>query len=237
MNIAIIPARGGSKRIARKNIRFFDGKPMIAYAIEAAKKSELFSHILVSTDDAEISAVAQDYGAEIPFSRPVDLADDHTPTAPVIAHAVSECRALGWNVDYACCIYPCTPFLQSSYLEQTLELLKSNQGIDYAFPVAEFPSTVQRALKRDEMGAMSAFFPEYQLTRTQDLEPLYHDAGQFYWGSADAWNRNPQILASGVGLKIPHWRVVDIDTEDDWQRAELLYKVSKQEAAERQSSQ
>jgi pseudaminic acid cytidylyltransferase len=224
MPIAIIPARGGSKRIPRKNIKAFAGKPMIAYAIEAAKACGLFSHVIVSTDDAEISAIAQKYGAETPFTRPLELANDHTPTVPVIAHAVSECAKIGWDVDYACCIYPGVPFIHHPDLAAALSLLQQSTA-DYAFPVCEFPSAIQRALLRDSAGKMAPFNPQYELTRTQDLEKAYHDAGQFYWGSAGAWLNNPRIHSSGVGLIIPHWRVVDIDTPDDWQRAELIHRA------------
>jgi pseudaminic acid cytidylyltransferase len=222
MKIAVIPARGGSKRIPRKNIRDFAGKPMIAHAIDAALASGMFAHVIVSTDDEEIVAIARAHGAEVPFVRPADLADDHTPTVPVIAHAITACRELGWAVDHACCIYPGVPFLRVEDLVQALQLLHSS-GAPYAFPVTEFPSAIQRALRRLPDGRMTPFNPEFELTRTQDLEPAYHDAGQFYWGKAEAWLTNNRVHASGVGLVIPNWRVVDIDTLADWERAEILY--------------
>ena len=224
MNIAIIPARGGSKRIPRKNIKTFAGKPMIAYAIGAAKASGLFEHVLVSTDDAEIAAIAKEWGAEVPFTRPADLANDYTATVPVIAHGVEACKALGWAFDRVCCIYPAVPFVQSQDLVQALALLQSS-GADYCFPVTEFPSAVQRALQRTTEGRMQPFYPEFELARTQDLEPAYFDAGQFYWGRAAAWLRNPRLHSSGVGHVIPAWRVVDIDTAEDWRRAELTYRL------------
>lgn len=224
MNIAIIPARGGSKRIPRKNIRLFAGKPMIAHAISAAKASGLFDHVVVSTDDTEITRIANEWGAETPFVRPLALADDHTPTVPVIAHAINACEALDWNIDRACCIYPGVPFIQVDDLKSALELLEAS-GADYAFPVTEFPSAIQRALKMNAAGRLSPFYPEHELTRTQDLEPAYHDAGQFYWGTRQAWLHNPRIHSSGVGLVIPSWRVVDIDTPDDWQRAEIFHRA------------
>ena len=222
MKIAIIPARGGSKRIPRKNIREFCGKPMIAHAISAAKQSGLFEHVIVSTDDEEIARIAREWGAEIPFTRPAELADDHTPTVPVIAHAITACQALGWYIDYACCIYPGVPFIQIDDLKRALELLQTSQAA-YSFPVTEFPSSIQRALRRLPNGKMQPFYPEHELTRTQDLEPGYHDAGQFYWGKPDAWLTNKNVHSNGVGLLIPNWRVVDIDTPDDWARAEILY--------------
>lgn len=224
MNLAIIPARGGSKRIPRKNIKPFVGKPMIAYAIEAAHASDLFAHVIVSTDDPEIAVIAQEFGAETPFVRPPELADDHTPTVPVIDHAVTACEAMGWAAEYVCCIYPGVPFIRQDDLRAALELLRNSTGADYSFPVTEFPSAIQRALRRDPSGRMASFSPEYELVRTQDLEPAFHDAGQFYWGRRQAWENNPRIHNSGVGLVIPNWRVVDIDTPEDWLRAELLFK-------------
>lgn len=223
MNVAIIPARGGSKRIPRKNIRAFAGRPMIAYAIDAALQSGLFAHVVVSTDDAEIAEIARSLGAETPFTRPNNLADDHTPTVPVIAHAIDACEALGQAVGAACCIYPCVPFLQTGDLRAALDLLHSTDA-DYCFPIAEYPSAVQRALRRDSAGHLSPLHPEHQLTRTQDLEPAFFDVGQFYWGRRDAWMTNPRIHSSGVGLPIPAWRAVDIDTTDDWQRAETIHQ-------------
>lgn len=222
--IAIIPARGGSKRIPRKNIKPFAGKPMLGYAIEAAQQCGLFDHVLVSTDDPEIGEIARKLGAETPFARPAHLADDHTPTVPVVAHAIGACEALGWSVDAACCIYPGVPFIRTQDLRQAWELLASGTRA-YAFPVTEFPSAIQRALKRDASGAMAPFFPEHELTRTQDLELAFHDAGQFYWGWRDSWFLHPRIHSQGLGLPIPHWRVVDIDTPDDWVRAELFHKA------------
>jgi len=224
MNIAIIPARGGSKRIPRKNVRGFAGKPMIAYAIATAIESGLFEHVVVSTDDAEIVETAKLFGAEVPFLRPEELANDYTATAPVVAHALTECRRLGWNLNYACCIYPGVPFLQVEDLRQSLQQLKCSDA-GFCFPVTEFPSAIQRALKRDENGRLEPFNPEFELTRTQDLEPAYYDAGQFYWGKAEAWLDSPKLHSQGVGYVIPSWRVVDIDTPDDWRRAELLHRA------------
>lgn len=225
MNIAVIPARGGSKRIPRKNIKLFAGKPMIAYAIEAAQRCGLFAHVVVSTDDEEIAAIAKEFGAEAPFPRPLELADDHTPTVPVIAHAVMACRGLGWQFDYVCCIYPGVPFIQQDDVKSALSLLEADASAEYSFPITEFPSAVQRALRRRESGRVESFSPEHELTRTQDLEPAYYDAGQFYWGHEQAWLNNPKIHKSGVGLVIPNWRVVDIDIPEDWQRAEAIHQA------------
>lgn len=223
MKIAVIPARGGSKRIPRKNIKPFAGKPMIGFAIEAALKSGLFAHVVVTTDDTEIAAIARELGAETPFARPADLSDDHTPTVPVIAHAIGACEAEGITADLACCIYPCVPFIQIDDLRAAFALHDSTDA-DYCFPITEFPSAIQRGLRRDTEGRMSPIYPEYQLTRTQDLEPAYFDVGQFYWGKREAWLNNPRIHASGVGLPIPAWRAIDIDTPDDWTRAEAIHQ-------------
>jgi len=224
MNIAVIPARGGSKRIPRKNVRPFCGKPMLAYAIEAAKTSGLFEHIVVSTDDEEIAGIAHEYNAEIPFIRPKELADDLTPTVPVIAHAIQECQKFGWAIEYVCCIYPGVPFIQIEDLRQAYEQLIASNA-DYCFPVAKFTSAPQRGLRSNANGKMTPLYPEFELTRTQDLEPVYFDAGQFYWGKAVAWLHNHKLHSGGLGLKIPNWRVVDIDTMDDWVRAESIYRA------------
>jgi pseudaminic acid cytidylyltransferase len=224
MNIAIIPARGGSKRIPRKNIRMFAGKPMIVHAITAARTSGLFDHIIVSTDDEEIGVIAREWGAETPFVRPLELANDYTPTVPVIAHGIQACEALGWSFDNVCCIYPGVPFIRNEDLLGTLALFLKSSA-DYCFPVTEFPSAIQRALKRDDDGKMSPFYPQYELTRTQELESAYYDAGQFYWGRDSSWLNNPKVHSSGIGYVIPNWRVVDIDTPEDWFRAELLFKA------------
>ena len=221
MNIAVIPARGGSKRIPRKNIKAFSGKPMIAYAITAAKNSGLFDHVLVSTDDAEIAAIANEWGAETPFVRPAELANDFTATVPVVAHAIQACEALGWNFDNVCCIYPGVPLIEFEDLQGAFRHLEAGRA-DYCFPVAEFPSAVQRALKQNSDGVMQTFYPEFELARSQDLEPAYYDAGQFYWGKKKAWLSNPRIHSNGAGYVIPSWRVIDIDTPADWDRAELL---------------
>jgi pseudaminic acid cytidylyltransferase len=198
---------------------------MIGHAIAAARTSSLFDRVIVTTDDAEIAAAAREFGAEVPFMRPAHLADDLTPTVPVVAHAIQTCQELGWTCEQVCCIYPGVPFLQEEDLRAALAVLE--QGATYAFPVAPFPSAVQRALRREPDGSTAPLFPEFASTRTQDLPPAYHDAGQFYWGHADAWLAGLNIHLHGRTVVIPHWRVVDIDTPDDWQRAELLYRVLK----------
>lgn len=225
MKIAIIPARGGSKRIPRKNIKPFAGKPMIGYAIEAALASGQFDRVIVTTDDDEIEQVARAHGADLPFRRPAELADDHTPTVPVIQHAITACNDLGWGITHACCIYPGVPFIRAADLAAALTLLEEQGGEGYTFPVTGFPSPIQRALKRNAQGKVEPFNAQYVSTRTQDLEPAYHDAGQFYWGRAEAWLAGLNIHANGRAIVLPEWRVVDIDTPADWERAEALYRV------------
>lgn len=222
MNIAIIPARGGSKRIPRKNIKTFSNKPMIAYAIEGAKKSGLFENIVVSTDDSEIAEIASGYGIDTPIMRPADLSDDQTPTVPVIAHAIQACEELGWDIEYVCCIYPGVPFIQPDDLEGALALLDDSEA-NYCFPVAEYSPPIQRALKRKQNHRMFPIYPEYELARTQDLELAYYDAGQFYWGAKSIWLSNPRIHSHAIGYPIPKWRAIDIDTPEDWQRAEIIF--------------
>jgi pseudaminic acid cytidylyltransferase len=222
MRLAVIPARGGSKRIPRKNIRPFAGRPMIAYAIEGARAAGVFDRIVVSTDDDEIARIALDLGAELPFSRPAELANDHAGTVEVIAHAIGTLAEAGWQARQVCCIYPGVPMLQAGDLRDALALLEAGD-CDYAFPVAHFPSPVQRALLRDAAGRTAPMHPEYTDCRSQDLEPAYYDAGQFYWGRASAWLEGRHPHRQARSLVLPGWRVVDIDTPEDWVRAEALY--------------
>ena len=222
MRLAVIPARGGSKRIPRKNIKSFHGKPMIGYAIAAAIASESFDRVIVSTDDEEIAQIAKKNGAEVPFMRPLELADDHTHTVSVIAHAIAACQSMGCDVKEVCCIYPGVPFISTQDLRTAYEQLLAT-GAHYVFPVTAFPSPIQRALRRLPDGTVSPFQPEYAATRTQDLEPGYFDVGQFYWGKASSWLDGLNIHLNGTTLVIPEWRVADIDTPADWERAELLY--------------
>lgn len=224
MKIAVIPARGGSKRIPRKNIKDFCGRPMMAWAITTAKVSGLFDHIIVSTDDNEIAELARSWGAETPFVRPADLADDLTPTVPVVAHAVKSCLDSGWVADYVCCIYPCVPFLQKSDLAAALHLAQERDA-DFVYPVTEYAHPIQRAMRQLPGNKMQFLRPEYELTRTQDLEKTYHDAGQFYWGKASAWLAHKKMHTDGLGMPIPNWRVVDIDSIDDWKRAECIFQA------------
>ena len=224
MKVAIIPARGGSKRIPRKNSKPFFGVPMIARTIAIARGSGLFEQVVVSTDDAEIAEIAKQAGAQVPFMRPLDLADDLTPTVPVIAHAVQACNAVGWRVSQACCIYPCVPLLAVGDMADALDLLVATDA-DFVYPVTDYAHPIQRAMRRSDTGKMSLYSPQFEMTRTQDLEKSFHDAGQFYWGKASAWLEHKKMHTAGIGMPIPHWRVVDIDSEDDWRRAELIFKA------------
>lgn len=221
MKIAVIPARGGSKRIPRKNIKEFNGKPIIAWAILAAQKSGIFDHVVVSTDDDEIKLISERYGAIVPFIRPAGISDDQTPTVPVISHAVKEIDVLYGYVEFACCIYPCSPLLLTSDLIEAFNMLQSTKA-DFVYPVVEYPHPIFRSMRKSKNGKMEFLYPEYELTRTQDLENTFHDAGQFYWGKAEAWRELKKMHTDGVGMEIPSYRVVDIDTEDDWKRAEIL---------------
>jgi pseudaminic acid cytidylyltransferase len=225
MNIAIIPARGGSKRIPRKNIKCFHGKPMIAYSIEAAKQSGCFDKILVSTDDQEIADVALQYGAEVPFLRPADIADDFATTLDVMQHAIIWCKDQQWHVDKVCCIYATAPFILPEYIKRGLAEL-SDDKVQYAFSATTFPFAIQRAISLDESGAVSMFSPEYANTRSQDLPEAYHDAGQFYWGKASAYLTGKAIFAEySKVIILPRKLVQDIDTPEDWELAEALYSV------------
>ncbi|WP_338801139.1 pseudaminic acid cytidylyltransferase [Pseudomonas sp. RSB 5.4] len=223
-SVAIIPARGGSKRIPRKNLLPFDGVPMIVRSIRTALDSGLFEQVVVSTDDAEIAELALAHGAQVPFLRPAELADDFTGTAAVIVHALQQLPAF----DYACCVYATAPLLQARFLRQGLELLQQHPQKSFAFSVCSFGFPVQRALTLDGQGALTALYPEFRNTRSQDLPEAFQDAGQFYWGRSDAWLRD-EVLYSSASLPVilPRHLVQDIDTLEDWKRAEYLYAALK----------
>lgn len=225
MKIAVIPARGGSKRIPRKNIKLFYGKPMIAWSIEVAKASGLFDHIIVSTDDAEIADIAKQWGAEVPFIRPEELSNDQAGTTPVIAHATQWALDQGLNVKAVCCIYATAPFIQTVDLKRGWEALNAGDW-DYAFTVTDFAAPIFRSFKQAAEGGIEMFFPEHFETRSQDLPVALHDAGQFYWGRPQAWLEGKRIFdRHSKPIVIPRWRVQDIDTPEDWERAELLAPV------------
>lgn len=225
MRLAVIPARGGSKRIPRKNIKPFAGKPMIAWSIEGALKSGCFDRIIVSTDDAEIADFARSAGAETPFIRPSSLSDDNTGTVPVVAHAIEWAMESGMCVEEICCIYATAPFIRPRDIKQTLDLLVTH-GSNYVFPIVSYPAPVQRAIKIDPDGRAAMFNPELYGTRSQDLEEAYYDAGQFYWGTREAWlKRQPMFSSGALPLVVPRYRVQDIDTEEDWRYAEIMFDL------------
>jgi N-acylneuraminate cytidylyltransferase len=224
-NLCVIPARGGSKRIPRKNIRQFCGKPMIAWSIAAAQESGLFQHIIVSTDDDEIAQVAEAHGAEVPFRRPAELADDHAGTTAVMAHAVHWARDTGWTLDAVCCLYATAPFVTATGVRAGLDRLNSGEW-SFCFTATTFASPIFRAFQEGEDGGVEMFFPEHFKKRSQDLPQGLHDAGQFYWGRPHAWTQGLPIFdRHSTPLILPRWRVQDIDDEDDWVRAELLWQV------------
>ena len=228
MRLAVIPARGGSKRIPRKNIKDFCGRPMIAWSIEAAKISGLFDHIIVSTDDTEIAEIAKQWGVEVPFMRPDDLSNDYAGTTEVIAHAAQWALDQGGDVDAVCCIYATAPFVQVADLKQGWKALKSGDWA-YAFTVTDFATPIFRSFKQTAEGGIEMFFPEYFSTRSQNLPTALHDAGQFYWGRPSAWIEGRRIFdRHSIPVVIPRWRVQDIDTQDDWIRAELIFNQLKE---------
>lgn len=230
MRLAIIPARGGSKRIPRKNIKNFCGQPMLAYPIKAALQSGVVDKVVVSTDDDEIAAVARQYGAEVPFMRSPTLADDYTGTSAVIRDAIQQLQDLGWTVNYCACVYATTPLLAANVIRAGLELLQQ-QDADYVFTGARFSFPIQRALLITENGGIAPFDPSNIGKRSQDLTPAYHDAGQLYWGKASSWlDKNKTTFSQQSRmLVLPDHLVQDIDTPEDWYRAELLYQVLQQE--------
>lgn len=223
MNIAIIPARGGSKRIPRKNIRLFCGKPMIAWPIEAALASGCFDQVIVSTDDPEIAEVARLHGASTPFMRPAALSDDFTGTGAVTRHAIEWLQQQGQHPDDVCCLYATAPFVRPEDLSKGLTLLRSGNA-EQVFTATTFPFPIQRAIRLTEQGC-EPIFPEHIRKRSQDLEEAWHDAGQFYWASANTWCTPGRSMFSAGSrpLILPRYRVQDIDTEEDWVMAEYLF--------------
>lgn len=229
MKVCVIPARGGSKRIPRKNVRDFAGRPMLAWPIDAARRSGLFDRIVVSTDDDEIAQVARGWGAETPFMRPPELADDHATTVAVIAHAVQELR-LDAPDDLVCCLYATAPMIRADDLREGLRVLSRDRSASYAVSVVRFEYPIERALRILPSGRLALRDPALVNTRSQDLEPAYHDAGQFYWGRAEAFRQQePMLGPNALPVLLPSWRTADIDTPDDWVRAELLFQIARQQ--------
>ena len=230
MKLCVIPARGGSKRIPRKNIREFCGKPMIAWSIKAAQASGCFDQIIVSTDDAAIAEVARKLGAEVPFMRPVKLADDFAGTTPVIAHAVQWHQDHGQELTAVCCLYATAPFVEPVDIKRGLDLLDQTAVDRFVFTATDYGSPIQRALRIDlASGIAQMRQPEQFSESSQDIEPAFHDAGQFYWGRPQAWLHSENLFEGSKPLLLPRWRVQDIDTEDDWTRAELMKRALAEE--------
>ena len=229
--VAIVPARGGSKRIPRKNIRPFLGVPLLVRAIQTLHASGVFERVIVTTDDDEVAEVGRRAGAEIPFMRPRELADDHTATIPVIAHAVSELERLGYRPAYACCVYPAAVLVTAEdYQAAGFALIQS--GADYVFTATSFGFPIQRALRQLPDGACDMYWPEHRSTRSQDLPAAFHDAGQFYFGKRESWLEGRAIFSPRSRMHIlPRSRVQDIDTQEDWERAEILFELWMRQSA------
>ena len=225
MRLAVIPARGGSKRIPRKNIKPFGGKPVIVWSINAALQSNRFDQVIVSTDDAEIAEIARMHGASVPFIRPPELSDDYTGTTSVIRHAIDWFQMHGKAPELVCCIYATAPFICADDIQKGLRVLEQT-GSDYVFSVASYAFPIQRALRVMPNGRVEMFYPQHFSTRSQDLEMAYHDAGQFYWGHTSAWlGGNPIFSPDSASVILPRHRVQDIDTPEDWERAELMFSA------------
>jgi len=223
--IAIIPARGGSKRILNKNIKLFAGQPIISYSIRAARDTDLFDRIIVSTDSEEIAEVAKTCGAEVPFVRPSKLSDDFTGTVPVLLHVLNWLNEHDFAADYFCCIYATAPFVQPEHIIEGFNLLKKRNAAT-AFSVTMFPYSIFRALKIDDNGRIEMFWPEHENSRSNDLPEAYHDAGQFYWGNTKRFLTEKKLFSSdSVPVILPRYLVQDIDTPEDWETAEKMYSV------------
>lgn len=221
--LAIITARGGSKRIPRKNIRSFHGRPVISYGIMAALQSELFTQVMVSTDDEEIAAVAKKFGASIPFRRSNATANDYATTADVLLEVLDQYQKAGQQFDYACCIYPTAPFVTAEKLQEAFRQLQERQ-VDVVFPVVRYSASIWRSLQRYPDGKVAFYWPENALRRSQDLPEAYYDCGQFYFFSVPAFlNEKSLMTVHTYGLPVSNMEAQDIDNEEDWQLAELKY--------------
>lgn len=223
-SVAIITARGGSKRIPRKNIKEFLGRPIIEYSIKAAIDSGIFDEVMVSTDDEEIANIAKQAGANVPFMRSADTANDYATTTDVIGEVLNQYKEVDVEFDYACCIYPTAPFVTKELLLKAKDLVE-NEGADSCFPVIQFSFPPQRGMIIKE-GIAKYKYPEYQFTRSQDLEGMYHDSGQFYYFNANKFETTGKMLGDVIKpIVISEMEAQDIDNEDDWKIAELKYKM------------
>jgi len=222
--ICIIPARGGSKRIPRKNIKLFRGKPLISWVINLAKELKIFERIIVSTDDIEIADYSKSIGAEVPFMRPGNLSDDFSNTMDVMKFMVNKLIESSYDIEYVCCLYATAPIILKSDLEKSFQILEKMNSDQILFGATSFGYPIQRALILDEKNNSSILNKEYLFTRSQDLQDTFHDAGQFYWGTAKSWLKTSNVLEEGRAFIIPRWRVQDIDVQEDWERAESIHR-------------
>lgn len=223
-NLAIIPARGGSKRIPRKNIKHFLGKPIIAYSIEAALKSNLFNEIMVSTDDEEIARISRKYGANVPFFRSAENSSDYATTEDVILEVLSLYGEHGRCFDNVCCLYSTAPFVTADRLNEAFR--KIGDDVDSVFAVVPYSYPIQRSLKFDEKNNINMVYPQFVNSRTQDLETIYHDAGQFYFSKVNAFTRSKNLwMDRTTALILPDLESQDLDTLTDWRLAEMKYKL------------
>jgi pseudaminic acid cytidylyltransferase len=221
--LAVIVARGGSKRIPRKNIRSFHGQPIIAYTIRAAIESGCFSEVMVSTDDAEIARVAVEHAAVVPFFRSTETASDTATTSDALIEVIDRYTAGGRDFPIACCLYPTAPFMTASSIRRGRDLLLSDASLDSVMPVVQYSHPIERAFRIHD-GRIVAVTPAFLAKRTQDLEPSYHDTGQFYWIRVDAFRRTSQVISPRTAaIVLPSSDVQDIDTEDDWALAEFKF--------------
>lgn len=223
-SICIIPARGGSKRIPRKNIKLFRGKPLIGWVIDIAKESNCFDEIFISTDDLEIANYSESLGAKIPFLRPKELSDDYSNTMDVMKFMVKELIKSKKDIEYVCCIYPTAPLIIKGELRESLEIIKKKKTNQILFGATTFDYPIQRAVVLDNKNNSSFLNKQFLYSRSQDLQEAFHDAGQFYWGNVNSWLNTESILEGGKAFKIPRWRVQDIDVLEDWVRAENIHK-------------
>lgn len=229
--LAVITARGGSKRIPRKNIKPFLGKPVILYSIQAALSSGIFREVMVSTDDEEIAALAKDAGAAVPFLRSADTANDYATTTDVMLEVLESYRKLGRSFDYACCLYPTAPFVSADKLIKAMDMLSCSDA-DSLLPVVRFSFPPQRSVVIQN-GLLSFRWPEHMFTRSQDLQPFYHDAGQFYFFRTDSFLKQRRlVMDKTIPMELPELEVQDIDTENDWEIAEVKYQVANRSASE-----
>lgn len=225
MKLGVIPARGGSKRLPRKNVKEFCGKPIIAWVIESSLKSGCFDHVVVSTDDHSVASVAVAHGADVPFMRPAELADDHTGTQPVVRHAIDWFSRRSRPPELVCCMYATAPFMTGGDLRDGLRVLLHND-VDFAVSVTSYAYPVQRALRVTGENRLQLLYPENYNVRSQDLEPAFHDAAQFYWGRTAAWCADNTIFGPRtIPVVLPRHRVQDIDNEEDWVRAEHMFRA------------